>query len=278
MASEPEFFSGLIRSDESRQLLSDTATPFGGTANKLEYPPEFDPRNILRVEDQGRRNSCVGHGYSSCGEACGWLDSGGEFKRQFSRWGCYIWAQSLSGPRPGKTWLGADQGAGVDGAVAAAKKWGFCPEEIWPYPAAGSPYSTKVPAGAIEAAAPFRLQTHANIKSYDQGFEWMNQGKGPLLIGIDWTTGLLNNSGEITQSDLRTRLIGGHCVFLWGWAADGRIWLGNSYTVNWGQRGWRLVRPEVVDLWARQGDVWGMSDLLDVTQSRPVVVDYGEGW
>ena len=271
-----EFFSGLIRSEISRQWMADNGRAFGGTTNKLEYPPEFDPREVLRIELQRKRNSCVGHGYSSGGEACGWLDSGGTFKRQFSRWGCYIWAQTLSGPRPGATWLGADQGAGVEGAVKAAMQWGFPPEEIWPYPADSHRYSTKVPAGAIEAAAPFKMQAHANIKSYDQGFEWMNQGKGPLIIGIDWTTGLANNTGDITMSDLRTRSIGGHCVLLWGWTADGRIWMVNSHSENYGQRGCRPVRPDVVDLWARQGDVWGMSDLLDVTQSRPVVCDYGD--
>lgn len=277
MASD-EFFSGLIRDELSRQWMADNAKVFGGTAKRLEYPPEFDPRGIIRTENQSERNSCVGHGYSSCGEACGWLDSGGEFKRQFSRWGCYIWAQSLSGPRPGVTWLGRDQGAGVDGAVKAAVKYGFCPEELWPYPPDNKGYSTAVPSGAVEAAAPFQLQLHTNIRSYDQGFEWMNQGKGPLLIGIDWTMGLRNNTGDITLADTRTRLIGGHCVFLWGWTADGRIWMGNSHSAGWGQKGWRPVRPEVVNLWAQQGDVWGMSDLKDVTQSRPVVCDYGEGW
>lgn len=268
-----EFFSGCHRTEESLQWLADTARPFGGTTNKLEHAGEFDPRTIIRKEDQRRRNSCVGHGSSSCGEACAWLDSGGELKIQFSRWGMYIWAQSLSGPRPGKTWLGSDQGAGVDGAIKAAVKYGFPTEAVWPYPKDNERYSTAVPAGAIESAAPFQLQQHAAIRSYDQAWEWVTQGKGALLIGIDWTTGLDTATGDITMRELNTRVIGGHCEFIWGWDKDGKMWVGNSHY----GREWRKAPPEVIDRWAREGGIYGMSDLKDVRDSRPVMADFGEG-
>lgn len=272
-----EFFSGLIRNEASREYLANEGRAFGGSAAPLAYPPSLDPRPIIRVENQGDRNSCVGHGLSSSGEICAYLDSGATLKVQYSRWGCYIWSQSLSGPRPGKTWLGADQGAGVDGAVKAAVKYGFPPESVWPYPPASAKYSTKVPAGAVEAAAPTQLLSHINIKSYDQGFEWINQGKGSLIIGVDWTTGLRDNHGDITLSDLNTRVIGGHCMFIWGYDEDGLLWVGNSHSTSWGGNGWRKARPEVVDRWARQEEVYGLSDLKDITVSRPVLADFGEG-
>lgn len=267
-----EFFSGLIRNSTEREFLANSGRAFGGTTEMLAYPPELDPRKIIRVENQRNRNSCVGHGMSSCGEICYYLDSGAkEPPPQFSRWGCYILAQTESG------FLGRDQGAGVGGAVKASVKYGFPPEANWPYPADSVRYSSKIPDGALAAANPFQLLQHVNIDSYDQGFEYINQGKGGLIIGIDWTTGLANGTGDITLADLNTKKIGGHCVFLWGYLADGRLWMGNSHSEGWGQSGWRPVRPEVVDRWAKQEEVYGMSDLKDVKDSRPVLADFGEG-
>lgn len=266
-----EFFTGLIRNEEDRRWLLGAERSFGGTANKLAYPLEFDPRPIIRVENQGNRNSCVGHGASSCGEACAYLDSGGTLRPQFSRWGSYIWSQQMGGL------AGRDQGATISGAVKAAVQIGFCPEDMWPYPPANARYSQQVPAGALAAAAPYQLLAHTVIDGYERGFEWINQGKGPLLIGVDWTDGLSSNTGDVTLSDVRGRSLGGHCMFIWGWLPDGRLWLGNSHSEGWGQQGWRPVRPEVLDYWSQRGEVYGMSDLKDVTQSRPVIVDLGEG-
>jgi len=273
-----EFFSGLNQTEAAFEWMIDNARPLAATANKLSFPEEFDPRPFVRIEDQGQRNSCVGNGLSSCGEICGWIDSGGTFNTQFSRWGAYIWSQSLSGPRPGVLWLGKDQGAGVDGAIRAATQIGFCPEELWPYPSPNAAYSTRVPAGAKEAADPYKLQGHSMPLTYEACFDWITQGKGPLLIGINWTAGLLDNRGDVTMRDLRTRSIGGHCVFLWGWRKNGSLPLGNSYTAGWGQQGWRDVVPEVVDYWARNRNIYAMTDLRDVSQSRPIMADFGEGW
>lgn len=266
-----EFFSGLLNREQDREELLRTGRRFAGTSTRLAYPKEFDPRTIVRVEDQGNRNSCVGHALSSCGEACAWLDSGGSMKQQFSRWGAYIWAQKESG------FDGRDQGAGIAGAVRAAVKYGFCPEELWPYPTPNMKYSDRVPTGAVDASAPFQLLGHTPISSYDEGFEWMNQGKGPLIIGVDWTNGLANNTGDVTLSDLGGRVLGGHAMFLWGWLENGRLWLGNSHSERWGQRGWRPTTPEVVNRWCRNGEVYGLSDLKDVEDSRQVVCDFGEG-
>lgn len=266
-----EFFSGLVRTIADKQWLQEHGRTFQGSANLLAYPEFFDPRDIIRCENQEIRNSCVGHGLSSCGEINAYLDSGGKLRIQFSRWGAYIWSQMMGGM------VGRDSGATISGAIQAAVKYGFCPEDLWPYPAPNERYSDRVPRGAAEAAAPYQLLGHTPISGYAQGFEWMNQGKGGLLLGVDWTSGLANNTGDVTLADARGRSMGGHCFFLWGWLADGRLWMGNSHSRSWGQNGWRPVRPEVVDYWAQRGEIYGTTDLKDVTDSRPVIADFGEG-
>lgn len=263
-----EIFTGLIRSEESRLWMIGNAVKLYASPRELEFPKEFDPRQIIRTELQGSFSSCIGHGLSSSGEVCAWIDSGGKWSPQFSRWGAYIWAQKESGL------LGKDQGAMISGAVKAATKYGFCPETLWPYP---SRYTTSIPAEAPNAAAPYQLMSHVVIKGYEDGFNWINQGKGPLLIGVNWTPGLANNTGDVTLADAKGRTLGGHCMFIWGWKSDGCLWLGNSHGTGWGQSGWRPVRPEVVTYWAQTQEVYGLSDLKDVQESRPIIADAGEG-
>jgi len=266
-----EFFSGLVRSPADREWLMANGRLMGATREKQAYAPEFDPRQIIRCENQSVRNSCVGHGLSSCGEVCAFIDSGGTMRPQFSRWGAYIWSQRATGMN------GRDNGAMISGAVKAGTSIGFCDESVWPYPADNERYSDRVPTGAAESAEPNQILEHVVINGYADGFEFINQGKGGLLVGADWTAELANNTGDVTLAEVRGRAMGGHCFFLWGWMTDGRLWMGNSHSKSWGQQGWRPVRPEVVDYWAQQGEVYGLSDFKDITDSRPVICDFGEG-
>lgn len=266
-----EFFSGLIRTEEDREWLAEKSIAYSAPSRKLEYPPEFDARPFVRVEDQRNRNSCVGNSLTSVGEACGQIDSGFKFTKQFSRWASYIWAQKLGGMG------GRDNGATISGGVRAATEIGFCEESLWPYPSDNQPYSPKEPAGAREAASPYRVVGCVRINSYDAGFEFMNQGRGALWIGSDWTAGLANNTGPVRVSDLQSRVIGGHAYYFWGWNRDGMWQLWNSHSLQWGDRGCREITPEAADLLARRGELYGMTDLRDVSDTRSMICDFGDG-
>lgn len=268
MASD-EFFSGLVRTEADREWMATEGRAYAAPAAPLEYPPEFDPRPFLRVEDQRNRNSCVGNSLASVGEGCGQIDSGFQFPTQFSRWGAYIWSQQLGGMG------GRDNGAPISGGVRAATEFGFCPEDVWQYPTDNERYSMNEPAGAKAAAAPYKLMRHTPISNYEQGFSWINQGIGLLWLGSDWTVGMANNKGTITMSDLRSSVRGGHAYYMWGYDKDGLLLVWNSHSLAWGDRGCRKITPEGVDYLAKRGEMHGMSDLKDVTQSRPVVCDYG---
>jgi hypothetical protein len=263
------FISGLIRTEEDRQWMKDNAAHIFAAGPTIDHPEEFDPRGIIRTENQSRLSSCVGHGFSTAGEGCAWIDSGGELKIQFSRWGTYIWAQQASGMG------GRDNGAQISGGVKACSQWGYCPEELWPYP---DHYTMNEPAGAKEAAAPYGVQNHVVIKGYDDGLQFMQNGKGVIVVGVDWMPGLANNKGDVTVADVRNgRSMGGHCMAVWGWTKDGRVPLINSHGTQWGNQGFRNMVPEAFDYWCKNAEVYGITDLRDVNVTRPVIADAGEG-
>lgn len=258
---------GLLPSTPQELIyLQETASPFEGTRNLLRAPREFDPTPILTIEDQGEFSSCVGNSLSSVAEICTHIASGLTAFPQYSRWCAYIWSQIDSNT------LGTDEGATQAGGIKTAKTRGFVPETLVPYPAR---YSTRIPRQAIAAGARTTLEHHSIAASYGPALEWMQQGKGPIWLCIDWTQGLADNNGPITVQDLNTRPLGGHAVYMWGWRSDGASYLFNNWGKSWGFNGARIVPPEVADIWARRGNLCMMSDLKDIKDSRQMC-DFGE--
>ncbi len=273
-------FLGYDKKADDVDFLQNGGRTFAAcaAADRVPVAPKLDPRQVMPPVNQGKRNSCVGNAKARAGRVCWYLDRGcrlDELGEPFSRWASYIWAQQFSG------YLGKDQGAGVSGAIKASQQIGFCPESDCPYPSPTDRYFSKLPPACVPNAAPFKLQKHTPLKSYDQCYEWITQGKGPVLIGVDWTTGLLGlgSPGDLTLAVARSgKFIGGHAVTLWGWDGD-RIALNNSHGGDWGDGGVAWVRPEVIDYWyTRGGEFHGMSDLAVPNIGREVVIaDAGEG-
>lgn len=234
----------------------------------------FDPRTIIRVEDQGPMSSCTGHGGSSCLEACVYIDtSGTEKNTQFSRMFAYLTAQKQSG-------IKGDSGATITGLVEGFKRVGCCQESLFPYP---SRYTNRIPNEAQQGAGQYKIVNHTYLTTYQEVWDWISRGMGPVVIGITWHQELANNSGVIETRDLSGGSLGGHCVFLWGWSERldnaGRryLWLGNSHGVGWGLRGWAEVAPNVVDAWGnnRNTEMIGVSDLTSFDKPRKLVGDWG---
>lgn len=264
--AKTQFIPGWRRDKEDRDFLRDSARPFAYSRKPLKVLKSFSARLIIALMNQLMFNSCVGHGFTHAGTACGWLDSSGKVTLKFSRWGMYILAQLMSGIR-------GDNGATISGAIRVAMEIGFPLEELWPYP---TRYSNKEPEGIRESARPFMTLAHTPIHSHTQALDWMQQGKGAIVGGIDWTNGLANAGPRITMANVKGRSIGGHCVFWWGWNENGDIDLGNSHGPDWGDGGWSLCDPEVFDYFCRTGEIYGISDLASIEESRQIIVDLGE--
>lgn len=265
---------GWNRELEDTDYLRNAGQSYHVYGTPRNAPASFDPRTILRVEDQGQMNSCTGHGGSSGLEACIYIDTAGTVTDvQMSRMFAYVAAQKQSG-------IKGDNGATITGLVESFKRVGCCREETLPYTGR---YSNRLTQEQIDEAGKYRIVNHSYMKTYAESFDWMSRGMGPIVIGITWFYRLANTSGVITTDDLRGPSMGGHCVLLWGWSErqdnDGRnyIWLLNSHGVGWGLRGWAEVHPDVIDAWgaSRNSELIGISDLTSYDKPRRVVGDWG---
>ena len=222
----------------------------------------------MTIEDQGQMGSCSGQAMSSCLELLNWFDTQGE-KIQLSRMFAYLSAQKLDGL------LGRDTGATISGAVKAAKTFGICLEETFPYP---PKYSDGIPARALNEASKHRLIAHAVLNNYDDVFNFLASGVGAVEIGIPWRASLANNNGVIDVSTGKT--YGGHALAIVGFVRNKKdnqnrkyLIMANSHGRKWGKNGFALIAPRLFDEWSRDNfsEMIGMSDLEEF---RPRLVDW----
>jgi hypothetical protein len=170
----------------------------------------------------------------------------------------YITAQKRSGL------LGRDVGATITGAVQSSMADGECLEETFPYTGT---YSTAIPPAAASEASGHRIVKHSVMRSYADVFNWIASGQGVVIIGVRWTAACAESGGVI--EDAGSRGGGGHSVLLCGYpnrrASDGRKYIDmlNSHGTGWGDKGWSLVAPRVIEQWLddRYSELIGVSDI-----------------
>lgn len=260
---------GCILSDESRAQFEAMAIPAGRLAMALgvEFarPSSIDPRAWSKIRNQQSEGSCNGHAVTAAQECCHHAATG-EF-RQFSPDFAYYRAQAFDGIR-------GDRGSTVSGAVRVAREIGAIHEELMPYTPAYNP--GEVPINANALAAPYRVATAADLKSYADIVAWIGKGMGGVWWGCGWSV-TPDSQGYIRRWSIGQ---GGHATGLLGYGggedSDGLpeyLWLKNSWGEAWGAGGWAKVTRRAIEdaLRDRWTVVAGISDMVDL---KPRLVDW----
>jgi hypothetical protein len=256
--------TGWLREQEDLDFLrAETAATFAAPPD-FSPPPSMSFRSILHVEDQGNMSSCVGHGGSSGLEALEYIANGGRV--QMSRMAMYLLAQRASG-------ITGDRGATISGCVKAMLETGCCEETEFPYP---SRYGREFPQPALQAAGRHKILGHQKLTTYREVFDWISQGKGPVVFGMTWYERVANTQGLITPDDLRGRSLGGHCKLFCGYSGerdeDGQLLIDdiNSHGSQWGEGGWAKWTSRAIDALGndRNTEMIGITDITGFDPDR----------
>lgn len=244
-------------------------------SGSMDSPEEIDPRPWHQIEDQAEMGSCQGHALTSVCEMSFHIAT--EQVTQFSPMFGYLSSQKLD------NLLGSDNGSTLSGGRKAAMEFGSCPLEVFPYPRPVR-YSAEFAPGCWEAAEPYKIQSSSICRGYDDVFKFLASGQGGVEIGIMWGDGLEpDREGVIERYQPGN---GGHAICFLGYSRrqddKGRnyLWLANSWSPRWGNRGWAEVSPRACDEMARhQGNVMiGLSDLtVDDRHARRIPWTQGGG-
>ena len=220
----------------------------------------FDPRSVMRVEQQGPVGSCQGQSLSSEGEWV-YIVATGDITLQFSRAMGYYETQRLDG-------LSGDVGSTIEGGVRLIKTIGLCRESLWPYQ---TRYDNRRPANWQEVLADaenYKIATATRLLSYDAIRTFLGSGQGGVHLGITWNSSV---DSEVVES-YATNGGGGHSVGLYALSERkdraGRpyCWMMNSWGKSWQGDGWAEWSPRAIEqmLAARWSVFVGLSDMPNV--------------
>ena len=266
-------FAGYPIGDEDRAYLSTLPNESPVLAMRGTYSEvKLDPREIIKVENQGQQGACAGHSLTSVLEWCYAIGTGGQ-KLQLSRAMGYYETQRIDG-------INGDRGSTISGGVKLAKAVGICREELWKYPGR---YNAARPSdwdGVLKDAGKYKIATAIKITSYDGYRTFLGAGLGGIHQGISWGNGM---NGKLINR--YTAGGGGHsiCALCLSERVDdqGRpfAWIQNSWSESFGVSGWQEWSPTAIQqmLANRQTTFVGLSDMPNVAPRELSLDDWKRG-
>jgi hypothetical protein len=229
----------------------------------------MDPRQVLRIENQGPVGSCQGHSISS---GCEWVYilASGDTSLQLSRAYGYYESQRIDGL------LGSDRGSTIQAGVKLAMDRGIPPEELWPYQNRYSPKPPKPLDELYEAASKYRIAKSTRLSSYEAIRTFLGSGQGMVHLGISWGSSV--DRAVVTSYSGGS---GGHAIGLYALSdrkdSDGRpyAWMMNSWGSGWGNSGWAEWSPDAITqmLQHRWSVFVGISDMPHVKPREWTIKD-----
>lgn len=227
-----------------------------GTYNEIA----FDPRKVMKVENQGSVGSCQGHALSTVSELCYYIATS-DFSRQLSRQYAYVETQRIDG-------ISGDRGSTISGGIKLATTKGIPEESFWTY---SGRYETRRPSNwsEVEAnAAKHKIGQAYQMQTYDGVRTFLGSGQGGISIGISW-------GGEMDRAIVNSFSGsggGGHAIALLCLSerldVSGRpfVWMANSWGAQWGSSGWSEWSPNAVEqmLRHRYTAAFGLSDMPNI--------------
>lgn len=266
-------FSGYPIDKEDRDYLRQLPSAVGNVPLFGEYEEQrLDPRELIKVENQGSVGSCQGHALSSCMEWCFAIATNGQ-KHQLSRAMGYYETQRLDG-------INGDRGSTISGGVKLARGTGLCSEPLWPYSGRYDPRRPSNWSDILSDASKYKIARAVQIKSYDEFRAFLGSMQGGIHIGIAWGNSMSRAVIESFSPGMGGHAISGLCLSE-RVDSQGRpyAWIMNSWGQSVGSReypGWHEWSPNAISQMLRHQwtEMVGLSDMPDVKPRKLSLEDW----
>jgi C1A family cysteine protease len=251
---------GWLREEEDWDFLNalpgdDPVLSMQGTYEEIR----FDPRRIMRVENQGRQGACQGFALSSVVEFTYYIASA-DYNLQLSPAYSYYESQRLDNIR-------GDRGSVISTGIKLAMTKGIPEEKYWKYPSSYNPQRPSNFDEVLKNAEKYKIGQSYNLRSYDAIRTFLGSGQGGISIGIGWSGGM---NKAVVESYSRGG--GGHAIALLACServdsnGDPYIFMKNSWGASFGNKGWSEWSPRAVKQMVEGGGgtAIGVSDMPNV--------------
>lgn len=256
---QPWFTGYRYELEPREEILQQSIVPYANwralfESYEWEPPDEIDARSWYDIHNQGSVGSCQGQSLADAGEFLHVIAHGEEI--QLSRGFAYLASQEFDGL------LGRDSGSTLSGGTKAAAR-GIPLESEFDYVASYSRLYSDYRSKKSDLLAGKLWKFPGAIAMPDEESAWRfsSSWSGVIQIGIRWSLG---DGWEHTTYRPGG---GGHAVLLAGYLKrngwpNNRGWLlKNSWSESWGEKGWGLIHPNVVNSWCKSQTVIGRSDM-----------------
>ncbi|HSN75793.1 MAG TPA: C1 family peptidase [Anaerolineae bacterium] len=187
------------------------------------------------VRDQKDRGTCVAHACAAVREALLGPDASivSDLSEQYLYWAC----------KEKDNWAG--EGTWIKVAMEVLQAQGVCPEPVWPYnpkKVAGNEGQGPAPAGALEAAAGYKITRGELLQA-----RWVDSMKQALAAGKPvafavpvyryWLTEPVRSTGDVRMPLSNEKSIGGHAMAIVGYQDDPSVPGGGYFMIrnSWGE-------------------------------------------
>lgn len=174
-----EYIGGWLYEDEDWDELDSLEGESNVLLMRGNYQElAFDPREVMKVEQQGPVGACQGHSLSSTGEFS-YMIATSDLNLQLSRAMGYYETQRIDR-------ISGDRGSTITGGIQLITTVGICEESLWPYTAR---YDNRRPrdwSAVTENAAKYKIYQTPRMESYEGIRTFLGSGQGAVHIGIRW--------------------------------------------------------------------------------------------
>lgn len=219
-----------------RQLPDFRDHPF--MAALAHFPETVDLRGKFpKVYDQGNLGSCTGNAIAGICEY-EWMRQGKPDPFIPSRLFIYYNERQLEGT------VHSDSGAAIRDGIKAIHKWGFCPEDAWPYHI--SAFAHKPTSQAYVLALKEQVQDYLAVHQTLNDMKAALVSGYPIVLGFTVYDSFMNqhvaDTGVVPMPGHGESVQGGHAVVVVGYDnPSSRFIVRNSWGEDWGQKGYFTI-------------------------------------
>ena len=209
----------------------------------IKLPDSFLLPNMPLPYDQGTLGSCTAQGIARLVQT----------KANFmpSRLMIYYLERELEGT------INQDAGATIRSGIKVINSTGVCPEPFWPYII--SKFTQRPPLICYQKAKMRKALKYSAVLQTETALKSALFSGLPVVFGF-YVKGSFNGAAVaktgIYKPKAREATLGGHCVVLVGWNANGNFVVANSWGTAWGKNGYfdmpvsEVINPAIsADFW-----------------------------
>jgi hypothetical protein len=166
----------------------------------------------------------------------------------------------------------SDSGASIRDSLKAIAKYGFLPEERWPYVV--EDFAKTPPNSIYDEALPGAITDYATVTQTPEQIKGVLASGLPITFGFtvysSFESAAVTRTGDVPMPRRSESVLGGHCVVLAGYDDKAQMyWFRNPWGTDWGNEGYGRFPYAFVHSSQISSDFWVINTIPGAAPAPP---------